>query len=130
MNYKVLALFFMLWMAAGMITAAVERQADPSDVEGSTSDFQDFGNTIYAGEELKLDRPVAAGDNPVSAALSFGNTAAGWVTFMFKSAALDSPIWEGWAAPIRYAILVLQIPLLLLLLLEGARVLSGFIPFT
>lgn len=130
MNYKVLAFFFIIWMAAGAITAAVERTSGPGEVAGSSADFQDFGNTIYAGQETKLDRPIASGNDPIAAAWSFGNTAAGWVTFMFKSAALSSPIWEGWAAPIRYTILVLQIPMLLLLLMDGVRILSGFIPFT
>lgn len=130
MKYGAMGFFFLLWAAAAMITSTVAQAADPSSVEGSTADFETFSNTVYAGEETALDRPVSGGSNPVSAAYSFGNAAAGWVTYIFKSAALQSPIWEGWASMIRYAILVLQIPLLIQLLLEGAKVLSGFIPFT
>lgn len=130
MNYKLLAFFMLIWMAAAVVTGAVERAADPSEVAGSTADFEALANNVYGGEELEVDRPVASGGNPVSAAISFGNTAVGWVNFLIRAAALDSPIWEGWATPIRYGILVCQVPMLLLLFLEGAKVLSGYIPFT
>ena len=125
-----MAFFFMVWAVAAVLTASISVAADPSDVSGSSADFETFGNTVYSSEELELDRPVASGSNPVSAAFSFANTATDWVTYLFRSAALSHPMWEGWATGIRYFILVLQIPMLLLILFEGAKVLSGFIPFT
>lgn len=129
-NYKMLMFFCLfVWGGAALVTGAVT-SSQPGDAGGSAQSVQDFGNTVFAGQEARLDRPVATGNNPVSAALSFGNAAVGWVTFLFNSATLDSPIWEGWAQPIRWTILLLQLPMLLLLTLEGARILSGFIPFT
>ena len=130
MRYGTIAFFAFLWMAAAVITAAVEREADPANVPGSTASFENLTNTVYSSEELSVDRPATGGSNPVSAAYSFAKTAGGWATYLFRAAALDSPIWEGWAAPIRYGLLILQLPMLLLLALEGAKVLSGFIPFT
>lgn len=117
-------------MAAAVVTGAIEQEPDPSAVGGSTESFADLTNSVFASEEVKIDRPISGGSNPVSAATSFASTAADTATHLFRSAALISPIWEGWAQPIRWGILVLQMPLVLLFALEGAKVLSGFIPFT
>lgn len=117
-------------MAAAVVTGAVEQESDPSAIGGSTGSFADVTNSVYAGEEVTIDRPISGGSNPVSAATSFATTATSTATHLFKAAALNSPIWEGWAQPIRWGILVLQMPLILLFALEGAKVLSGFIPFT
>lgn len=130
MSYRLLVIFFLLWAGSAIVTGAVTLSSDPASASGSGSDFENFTNSVYNSEEIQVDRPVATGNNPVSSAISFGNAATGWASFLFKSAALYSPIWEGWATPIRYLILILQIPMILLVAFEGAKVLSGFIPFT
>jgi len=134
MKYGVMAFFALIWMGASVVTGAVEG-SDPSDTGGSSQAFEDLVNTTFATEELKVDRPVGGGiagaiGRAISTTASFGKSAVGWVGDLFNAATLNSPIWEGWAAPIRYVILALQLPLLILIGFEGAKVVSGFIPFT
>ena len=130
MRYGILALFFGLWAVAAIVTGAVTQTSDLSAAGGSTQSYTDLGNNIFAGEESQIDAPIVSGNNPISAGRSFANTAVNWVKFLFNSATLQSPIWEGFAQPFRYAILALQLPLLLLVLIEGAKTLSGFVPLT
>lgn len=130
MKYGILAFFALIWMGSAVITAAVETVPDPSDATGS-ADFESLQNSVFATEELTGDRPVVSSDTGViSASWSIAKTSVGYVGDMFRAASLSSSIWEGWALPIRYVILTLQLPMLLLLALEGAKVLSGFVPFT
>ena len=129
MRYGLIGFFALLWMAAAVLTGAVT-QDDPSVAGGSSQSFEDFVGNTYEAQETQIDRPVTGGNTPISAALSYATAAVNWVTYLWNSASLSGPLWEGWAAPIRYTILVLQLPFLLLLLFEGAKILGGFIPFT
>lgn len=129
MRYGVFGFFIALWALSALITGAVTgTPANVSAAGGSSQAFEDSVNSVFNGQEFEAN--VSTSSNPVSAATSFGTTAVDWVKFIFNSAALNSPIWEGWATPIRWMILVFQLPFLIMLLLEGAKILSGFIPFT
>lgn len=130
MRYGTFAFFIAIWAIAAVITGAVTLNTDPASAGGSSAAFESLADNVFDAEELQIDEPKNSSRDPISAAFSFAKSAVGQVTFIFQSAMLQSEIWEGWASWIRYGILALQLPFLILLLMEGAKILSGFIPFT
>ena len=79
MTYKPLAIFFLIWAAAAVVTGAVTLSSDPSEAGGSSESFENFSNTIYNTDEIAIDKSVTDGSNPLTGTLSTANSVRGWV---------------------------------------------------
>lgn len=114
MTYKVSAMMFILWGMLAAVTMVVELENDQSALSGSTADFENFANTIANPDSVGINEvslgQLGDGNNPIAGAWDFVKQAVGWVTFMARSMLLQSPIWEGWTQPIRWAIMLISIP--------------------
>jgi len=106
---------FILWGLLATLTMLVSLNSSPSAVGGSTGDFQEFANLAGNPDVVGLDQAtVGASSGGIAGAVSgtwdFMKQAAGWISFFARSLLLQSPIWEDWTQPIRYAIMLISIP--------------------
>lgn len=127
-GFRASGVIFFMWAMLAMVTAIVELQDSPSDVAGSASSFQSFVNTVGNPQEVGLTDPVVGfqATNPVSAVLQIGTLAGSWFKFLTQSFLLQSSIWEGWTAPIRYGIMVMSAPFLLSITLTLTQMFANF----
>lgn len=109
---------------AVLLTAAMTLD---NDISNSSPDFAGFVNRAANPEEITVDQPTIGTSNPISTALSYVKTTTGWLGFLARAVALQGPIWEPWTAPIRFLILVLAGPALLMFTIQLAQALSFFI---
>lgn len=128
-TFRSSGIFFFMWAIMAMVTAVIELQDDPSAVGGSSTAFENFVNRTANPEEINVGDPNVGyqATNPVSTVVSYGKMAAGWLTFMAQAAMLQSPIWEGWTAPIRYGLMALSAPFLMSITFAVAGMFAGFV---
>lgn len=115
MTYKVSSLMFILWGLLATLTMLVSLDTSPSSVGGSTGDFQEFANLAGNPDVVGIDNAtIGQSTGGISGAVSgtwdFVKQATGWMSFFGRSLLLQSPIWEDWTQPIRYAIMLISIP--------------------
>jgi len=112
--FKISMLMFILWGMLAMITLTLEMETDPDQVGGSAAGFQDLANAAANPDQVNIDQATIGGStNPIASTWNFAKQAAGWVSFIARSLMLQSDIWEPWAQPIRYGIMLLSIPYML-----------------
>lgn len=115
MTYRISTLMFILWGILATVTMVVELDSNPTSVGGSTGDFQEFANLAGNPDVVGIDSATignSAGgiSGAVAGGWDFVKQAVGWMTFFARSLLLQSPIWEDWTQPIRYAIMLISIP--------------------
>lgn len=118
MTYRVSTLMFILWGILATVTMVTTLESSPNAVGGSTGDFQQFANLAGNPDVVGIDEATLGSSEGgiaggIAAAWDFAKLAVGWMTFIARSMLLQSPIWEGWTQPIRYAIMLISIPYLL-----------------
>ena len=106
---------FILWGLLATITMVVELDSSPAAVGGSTGDFQEFANLAGNPDVVGIDSAtIGSSAGGISGAVAgvwdFTKQAAGWMSFFARSLLLQSPIWEDWTQPVRYAIMLISIP--------------------
>ena len=114
MSYKISALMFILWGMLAAVTMIVELENDQSAVGGSTQNFESLANTVANPDQVGLS-DVTLGDDTsvIGGTWDFIKQGKDWVLFMGRSLMLQSPIWEGWTQPVRWAIMLISIPYML-----------------
>lgn len=123
MTWKLLVGVLLFPYAIAVLLTAV--MTLDNDVSGT--DFAGFVDRAVNPEEITVDQPTIGTANPISTAISFVKTTTGWLGFLARAVALQGPIWEPWTAPIRFLILVLAGPALLMFTIQLAQALSFFI---
>jgi len=118
-----------IWGILALVTAVIELEDNPSNAGGSASAFESFINSSINSEEVAISDPNVGyqATNPISTVVSYGKTSAGYLTFMVKSAMLDSPIWEGWTQVIRFIIMGMSAPFIFYVTINIMGMLAGFI---
>ena len=118
-----------IWGILALVTAVIELEDNPSNAGGSASAFESFINSSINSEEVAISDPNVGyqATKPISTVVSYGKTSAGYLTFMVKSAMLDSPIWEGWTQVIRFIIMGMSAPFIFYVTINIMGMLAGFI---
>jgi hypothetical protein len=108
-----------------MVTAAVNLS---NNFSTDSPDYVAFMNSAASPREVTIDTyTVGSSQAPVSTQKSYPDTPIGWLIFLGKAISLQSSIWEGWAQPIRFIMLVFAAPVMLFFTLQLAQAISFFI---
>ena len=131
-GYRSAAIFFFIWGISAIFTAIIELEDNPGNVAGSAAGFEGFINRIGNPENISVTDPnlgyqAIQDQTTAGTVMEYGKMSVGWLKFLGKSFVLDSPIWSGWAAPIRYILITMAAPFMMIITLQVASMVSNFI---
>ncbi len=127
-TYKTSGVFVFIWATLAMVTAVIELEDSPANTTYGNN-YEQYINRTANPEEINMSDPNVGyqATNPISTVVSYGKMAGGWLTFMAKSAMLDSPIWESWSQPLRYFLMAMSAPYLMFITISVAGMLVNAI---
>lgn len=127
MTVRTIQIFATIWGLLALLTAIASLQSDVS-LSGHGSDFENFANRANNPEEIQVENPtIGTSQAPIAATISYPNTPWEIMTFIGRSATLNSPIFESWVNTVVWFFRIGSIGLVLMAVWEAGRAITNFI---